>query len=216
VQFINLRYLFQLFYNKKDNMFINIREGADKSLARSTYRCRRTESLVSFGKRGQSVCWFASLFLLQRLKRSMSGDARDLNNIEALYDIFPKLFDLHWPPTGRWLTKRRIRGLLRHRCKVKMLCSCLNKYCENFSSFSMVNRNWKCWIVTVTYCKRCYKKHTRLMDVLIHSDTWSLFIMAIVRKGNLLEWKDLLTLQKNLELQIFYFTQHRSPEYRSL
>ena len=28
------------------------------------------------------MCRIASLFLLQRLKRSMSGDARDFNNIE--------------------------------------------------------------------------------------------------------------------------------------
>ena len=29
------------------------------------------------------MCRIASLFLLQRLKRSMSGDARDFNNIET-------------------------------------------------------------------------------------------------------------------------------------
>jgi len=27
-----------------------------------------------------------------------------------MYDIFLKRFNLHLPPTGRWLTKRRIRG----------------------------------------------------------------------------------------------------------
>ena len=35
------------------------------------------------GKRGLFMCRIASLFLLQRLKGSMSGDARDFNNIET-------------------------------------------------------------------------------------------------------------------------------------
>ena len=39
------------------------------------------------------MCWTASLFLLQRLKGSMSGDARDFNNIEtrAVIMLFPHL-----------------------------------------------------------------------------------------------------------------------------
>ena len=42
------------------------------------------------GKTGLSMCRIASLFLLQRLKGSMSGDARDFNNIEtrALIKLF--------------------------------------------------------------------------------------------------------------------------------
>jgi len=35
------------------------------------------------GKRGLFVCRIASIFLLQRLKKSTSGDARDFNNIET-------------------------------------------------------------------------------------------------------------------------------------
>jgi len=35
------------------------------------------------GKRGLFMCRIASLFLLQKLKGSMSGDARDFNNIET-------------------------------------------------------------------------------------------------------------------------------------
>jgi len=37
------------------------------------------------------MCRIASLFLLQRLKGSMSGDARDFNNIEmrAVIEFFP-------------------------------------------------------------------------------------------------------------------------------
>jgi len=38
------------------------------------------------------MCWIASLFLLQRLKGSMSGDARDFNNIETW--AFVKFFFL--------------------------------------------------------------------------------------------------------------------------
>ena len=59
------------------------RAGADKSLARSTSRCRRTESIVSL-ERGVCSCAkvFASLFLLQRLKGSTSSDARDFNDME--------------------------------------------------------------------------------------------------------------------------------------
>jgi hypothetical protein len=34
------------------------------------------------GKSGLVMCRIASLFLLQRLKGSISGDARDFNNIE--------------------------------------------------------------------------------------------------------------------------------------
>jgi len=35
------------------------------------------------GKRGLFMCRIASLFLLQRLKGSMSGEVRDFNNIET-------------------------------------------------------------------------------------------------------------------------------------
>jgi len=35
------------------------------------------------GKRGLFMCRISSLFLLQRLKGSMSGDAHDFNNIET-------------------------------------------------------------------------------------------------------------------------------------
>ena len=39
------------------------------------------------------MCRIASLFLLQRLKGSMSGDARDFNNVEtrAVIKFFPPL-----------------------------------------------------------------------------------------------------------------------------
>ena len=60
-----------------------VRGCADKSLARPTSRCRSTESIVSLEKRGLFMCRIASLFFLQKLKGSMSGDARDFNNIET-------------------------------------------------------------------------------------------------------------------------------------
>ena len=59
------------------------RGGADKSLAPPTSRGRRTESIVSLERRGWFMCRLASLFLLQRLKESMSGDAGDFNYIET-------------------------------------------------------------------------------------------------------------------------------------
>ena len=66
------------------NTVINLRGGADKSLARHTSRCRRTESTVSLEGGGDLfMCRTASLLLLQRLKVSMSGDARDFNNMET-------------------------------------------------------------------------------------------------------------------------------------
>ena len=57
--------------------------GADKSLAQPTSRCRRTESIVSLERDVCLCAEYASLFLLQRLKESRSGYARDFNNIET-------------------------------------------------------------------------------------------------------------------------------------
>jgi len=58
--------------------------GADKSLARPNSRCPRTESIVSLERGDLFMCRIASLFLLQRLKGSISGDASDFNNMETL------------------------------------------------------------------------------------------------------------------------------------
>ena len=64
------------------NINLKVRGGADKSLARPTSLCRRKESIMSLERRAVHVpnC---SLFLLQRIKGSMSGGARDFNNIET-------------------------------------------------------------------------------------------------------------------------------------
>ena len=51
-----------------------IRGGADKSLGRPTSQC--------VGKMGLFMCRIASLFLLQRLKGSISRDACNFNNME--------------------------------------------------------------------------------------------------------------------------------------
>jgi len=64
---------------RSDKPQMTIRGGADKSLSRPTSRCRRTESIVLL-ERHVTNC---KSFLLQRLKGSMSGDARDFNNIET-------------------------------------------------------------------------------------------------------------------------------------
>jgi len=94
-----------------------LRGGADKSLDRPTSRCRRTETIVSFGKRCLFMCRIASLFLLQRLKGSMSGNARDFNNMvtEAVIKIF-------FPPARRGAegnsrhSDRNIRGICTIVC----------------------------------------------------------------------------------------------------
>ena len=61
----------------------HVRGSADKSLARSASRYRRTEIDSFVGKRDLFMCRNPSISLLQRLKGSMSGDARDFNNIET-------------------------------------------------------------------------------------------------------------------------------------
>ena len=62
---------------------LQIWEDAEKSLARPKFRCRRTESIMSLERGVPFMCRIARLFLLQRLKRSISGDACDFNNIET-------------------------------------------------------------------------------------------------------------------------------------
>ena len=57
--------------------------GAYKSLARPTSRCRRTESIVSLERGVCSCCRIASHLLLQGMKWSTSGDAREFNNIKT-------------------------------------------------------------------------------------------------------------------------------------
>ena len=72
----------------------NIRGCADKFLVRPTSRCRETESIVSLERGASCSDELQVFFLLQRLKGSMSGDARDFNNIETLYVIKFFLFFL--------------------------------------------------------------------------------------------------------------------------
>ena len=60
-----------------------IRGGADKSLTPPTSRCRRMKSIVSLERGGLFMRRIASLFLLQRMKESMSGDARVCDDIET-------------------------------------------------------------------------------------------------------------------------------------
>jgi len=82
------RHSTQIFHFSK---FIHIREGVDKALAQPTSPCRRTESRVSL-ERGYVYVPNCKFFLLQRLKRSMSGDVRDFNNIETravIKNFFP-------------------------------------------------------------------------------------------------------------------------------
>jgi len=82
--------------------------------------------------------------------------------------------------SGRWLTKENV---------VANFVTLLDLYCravggiiffEYLGISYTLNINWKCWVVWATYCTRCQKKHTRLMDVLIQSDPWTLFITAFL------------------------------------
>ena len=57
--------------------------GADKSLARTTSPMSKDGIDSVVWKTGLFMCRIATLFLLQRLKGSMSGDAPDFNNIET-------------------------------------------------------------------------------------------------------------------------------------
>ena len=67
----------------KQQTSYDLRGGADKSLARLTSQCRRTESIVSLERGVRSCAELQVFFLLQRLKGSVSSDARDFNNIET-------------------------------------------------------------------------------------------------------------------------------------
>ena len=61
---------------------MQLRGAVGMSFARPTFLCRRTESKVSLEEGSVYVPNCKSFFLLQRLQGSMSGDARDVNNIE--------------------------------------------------------------------------------------------------------------------------------------
>ena len=71
--------------------FGNSTSGCCKFLARPTSLCRRAESIVSLERGGLLKCRIASIFFLQKLKGSMSGDARDFINMEtrAVISFFP-------------------------------------------------------------------------------------------------------------------------------
>jgi hypothetical protein len=79
---------------------------------------------------------------------------REVINKEKLVDNYVIVVDLYFSA---------VRGTLR--------------------KFIYVNINWKYWSVCPTYSKRCHKEHTRVMDVLLHYDPWSLFIVVIVKQN---------------------------------
>jgi hypothetical protein len=89
-----------------------------------------------------------------------------------------------------------------------MLCSCWNNYFEILLNIYMVNRNWKCWVVSTTYCTRWHKEFTNAMDIPIHSDAWSLFIVAFV-KQNVFTWIEEYTLQIKWNYRCCILPNHR-------
>ena len=62
---------------------LSIRGSAGKSLARPTSRCRRKGIDSVFGKSVLFMCRIPTLFLLQRLKGSTSGNTPDFSNMET-------------------------------------------------------------------------------------------------------------------------------------
>ena len=119
-------YAIQDIFTDPQNLLYTL--GINKSLARPTSRCRRTESIVSL-ERG--VCSCAELQVLsccvscsglvQRLKGSMSGDACHFNNIETR-PVIKYLFPARQGAEGNARhSDRNIRGtctIVCHRQKL--------------------------------------------------------------------------------------------------
>ena len=93
----------------------HLRGGADKSLARTTSRCRRTESIASLER---VVCSYAELRVFSSYRgwnEAMPGDARDFNNMESCHQVFLS------PPTRQGAegnsrhSDRNIRGNMHRR-----------------------------------------------------------------------------------------------------
>ena len=69
--------------SKMERLYINIRGGADKSLARPTSRCRRMESIVSL-ERGVCSCTELQVFSCNRgWKKACQGRAQFLQHRDA-------------------------------------------------------------------------------------------------------------------------------------
>jgi hypothetical protein len=64
----------------------------------------------------------------------------------------------------------------------------------------------------VTYSTRAQKKHTKVLDVLIHYDPLYLFITGIL-KQNIFTWKKGLTDTSKMEQKIFHITHYLSAKY---
>ena len=111
--------------------YFNGRRGADKSLARLTSRCRRTESILSLERGGLFMCRIASIFLLQRLKGSMSGDAGDFSNIETRAVIKFFLYIYRVSQEERTKLREGVPYVKLYRYNPKHLYPKLNGYGDN-------------------------------------------------------------------------------------
>jgi chromosome condensin MukBEF complex kleisin-like MukF subunit len=58
--------------------------------------------------------------------------------------------------------------------------------------------------VCAEYSTGCHQEHKKVVDVLIHSNSWSSFITDIVRHVSLLDRKNSFSLEMNVEIKIFY------------
>jgi len=71
---------------------------------------------IVVAKRGLFMCRIASLFLLQRLQGSMSGDARDVNNIELQAVIIFFFFARQGAEENSRHFERNTRGICSMVC----------------------------------------------------------------------------------------------------
>ena len=101
--------------------------------------------------------------------------------------VLPQIYDisrvgLNWPSLGTWLTKTRL--VANYVTNVQLqLCYFWNKCCEQLPNLYWVNRKWKYWVVKAMYNTRSYKEHRGVMHVLIHPDSWSLFITKLLNSN---------------------------------
>ena len=111
-------------------------------------------------------------------------------------------FGLHCPSSVTWLTNARL--VANYVTDVQLyLCFLWNKYFEYCQFFyGKYKLKTLCCGRKVQY--KLPQDHTNIVDVLRHSDPWSSFIMEIVRQVYLLDWKNSFSLEKNVEIEIFY------------
>jgi hypothetical protein len=62
--------------------------------------------------------------------------------------------------------------------------------------------------MNATHCKIRHQEHKAVVDILIHSNPLCLFVVAVVKHIFVLDWENLLTMQKNVTIPIIYIAHH--------